>query len=69
MITTENIQTAPGMVFNVSVAGPPDNPLVLMLHGFGASRYFWNAQIEALGKAGYRAAGTCPECSRVHRMP
>jgi pimeloyl-ACP methyl ester carboxylesterase len=55
MITTENIQTAPGMVFDLSVAGPADGPLVLMLHGFGVSRYFWNAQIEALGQAGYRA--------------
>jgi pimeloyl-ACP methyl ester carboxylesterase len=55
MITTENVQTEPGMVFDVSVAGPADGPLVLMLHGFGVSRYFWNAQVEALGQAGYRA--------------
>jgi pimeloyl-ACP methyl ester carboxylesterase len=55
MISTDNIQTSPGMVFDVSVAGPADGPLVLMLHGFGVSRYFWNAQVEALGQAGYRA--------------
>jgi pimeloyl-ACP methyl ester carboxylesterase len=55
MLTTEYIQTAPGMVFDVSVAGPSDAPLVLMLHGFGVSRYFWNAQVEALGEAGYHA--------------
>jgi pimeloyl-ACP methyl ester carboxylesterase len=56
MIDTKYIQTAPGMVFDVSVAGPADGPLVLMLHGFGVSRYFWNAQVEALGQAGFLAA-------------
>jgi pimeloyl-ACP methyl ester carboxylesterase len=56
MIETQNIRIAPGLVFDVSVAGPSDGPLVLMLHGFGVSRYFWNAQVEALGNAGYRAA-------------
>jgi len=56
MITTQNVQTAPGLEFDVSVAGPADGPLVLMLHGFGVSRYFWNAQVEALAAAGYRTA-------------
>ena len=55
MIATQNIQTAPGMVFDVSVGGPDDGPLVLMLHGFGVSRYLWNAQVEALGQGGYHA--------------
>ena len=56
MITTQNIETAPGLVFDVSVAGPANGPLVLMLHGFGVSRFFWNAQVEALAAAGYRTA-------------
>jgi pimeloyl-ACP methyl ester carboxylesterase len=56
MIETQNIQIAPGLVFDVSVAGPVDGPLALMLHGFGVSRYFWNAQVEALAQAGYRTA-------------
>jgi pimeloyl-ACP methyl ester carboxylesterase len=55
MLTTQYIQTEPGLTFDVSVAGPRDGPLVLMLHGFGVSRYFWDAQVEALGQAGYRA--------------
>jgi pimeloyl-ACP methyl ester carboxylesterase len=55
MIATQQIQIAPGMVFDVSVAGPDDGPLVLMLHGFGVSRYLWNAQVQALGQAGYHA--------------
>lgn len=54
MFDTQNIQTEPGLVFDVSVAGPVDGPLVLMLHGFGVSRYYWNAQVEALADAGYR---------------
>ena len=56
MITTQVIETAPGLVFDVSVAGPADGPLVLMLHGFGVSRYLRNAQVEALARAGYRTA-------------
>jgi pimeloyl-ACP methyl ester carboxylesterase len=56
MIETRNIETAPGLTFDVSVAGENDGPLVLMLHGFGVSRYFWNAQVAALAAAGYFAA-------------
>jgi pimeloyl-ACP methyl ester carboxylesterase len=55
MIETRHIETAPGMVFDVSVGGAAGAPLVLMLHGFGVSRYFWNAQVEALAQAGYFA--------------
>jgi pimeloyl-ACP methyl ester carboxylesterase len=49
------VETAPGLRFDTTVAGPEDGPLVLMLHGFGVSRFFWDAQVEALGRAGYRA--------------
>jgi pimeloyl-ACP methyl ester carboxylesterase len=42
-------------VFDVSVSGPDSGPLVLMLHGFGVSRFFWNAQVVALAAAGYFA--------------
>ena len=55
MIRTQYVETAPGLVFDVSVAGPADGTLVLMLHGFGVSRFLWNAQVEALGQAGYHA--------------
>jgi hypothetical protein len=37
------VTTAPGMVFDLSVGGADTAPLVLMLHGFGVSRFFWNA--------------------------
>jgi len=33
-IETRIVRTAPGMEFDVSVAGDPSRPLVLMLHGF-----------------------------------
>jgi pimeloyl-ACP methyl ester carboxylesterase len=56
MINTRHIQTAPGLLFDVSIAGPDDAPLVLLLHGFGVSRHFWNAQVSALATAGYLAA-------------
>ncbi len=55
MIEVRDIETAPGMVFDVSVAGPEDGPIVLLLHGFVVSRHYWNAQVEALAAAGYRA--------------
>lgn len=42
-------------MFDVSVDGVADAPLVLMLHGFGVSRYFWHGQLPALAKAGYFA--------------
>lgn len=56
MIETRAIETTPGMVFDVSVSGAAGSPLVLMLHGFGVSRYFWNAQVQALAAAGLLAA-------------
>jgi pimeloyl-ACP methyl ester carboxylesterase len=55
MITTQSIQTAPGLVFDVSTAGPADGDLVLMLHGFGVSRFLWSSQVDALGQAGFHA--------------
>jgi pimeloyl-ACP methyl ester carboxylesterase len=42
-----------GMIFDVSADGPDDAALVLMLHSFGVSRFFWNAQDRAMGEAGY----------------
>ena len=55
-IETRIVQTAPGMAFDVSVAGDPSRPLVLMLHGFCVSRYYWDAQVVAVAEAGYFAA-------------
>jgi pimeloyl-ACP methyl ester carboxylesterase len=53
---TQEVATAPDMVFEVSTAGPAGAPLVLFLHGFSSSRFAWNAPVEALGNAGYFAA-------------
>ena len=55
MIETRRIETAPRLVFDVSVAGADDAPLVLMLHGFCVSRHFWKNQLPALAEAGYFA--------------
>jgi pimeloyl-ACP methyl ester carboxylesterase len=52
---TRRTEIAPGMTFDVSVDGIEAAPLVLMLHGFGVSRFFWNSQVHALGDAGYFA--------------
>jgi pimeloyl-ACP methyl ester carboxylesterase len=55
-IETRIVRTAPGMEFDVWVAGDPNRPLVLMLHGFCVSRHYWDAQAVALAEAGYFAA-------------
>ncbi len=56
MVDQRIVTTTPGMDFDVSVGGPDAAPLVLMLHGFGVSRYFWNAQVAVLAAAGFFAA-------------
>jgi pimeloyl-ACP methyl ester carboxylesterase len=54
-IETRRIETAPGLVFDVSATGADDAPLVLLLHGFCVSRHFWDNQLPALAQAGYFA--------------
>ena len=46
---------ANGLDFHYAAEGEPDAPLVLLLHGFPAFWYSWNAQLPALAAAGYRA--------------
>jgi len=43
-----------GIVLHVAQAGPPDGPLLLLLHGFPSFWYDWRYQIPALVAAGYR---------------
>src|SRR5437879_4698652 len=43
-----------GIRLNVAQAGPPDGPLVILLHGFPEFWYGWRKQIPALAAAGYR---------------
>jgi pimeloyl-ACP methyl ester carboxylesterase len=56
MIADREVATAPGLVFDVSVAGDPAAPLVLLLHGFAVSRHLYDAQVPALAAAGLFAA-------------
>ncbi len=44
----------PGLKMHAAVAGPPDGPLVILLHGFPEFWYSWRHQIGALAQAGYR---------------
>ena len=55
VVIERDVRTASDLVFDVSVGGPDDGPLVLLLHGFGVSRFLWNAQVSALGDAGFFA--------------
>src|ERR1700747_336660 len=54
-IEARRIETAPGLVLDVSARGPGDAPLVIMLHGFCVSRHHWANQMPALAEAGYFA--------------
>jgi hypothetical protein len=55
MMESRNVGTAPGMMFDVSAEGRANASLVLMLDGFGVSRFFWNAQVYAVAEVGYFA--------------
>ncbi len=43
-----------GLELHTIVAGPPDGPLVVLLHGFPENWYTWRKQIKPLTAAGYR---------------
>src|SRR3954468_13129606 len=49
------VETAPGLTFDVLADGPHNGAPVLLLHGFAESFHTWDAQIAALARAGYRA--------------
>ena len=49
------IETEPGLIFDVLADGAADAPPVLLLHGFAESFHMWRAQLPALAAAGYRA--------------
>ena len=49
------IKTAPSLEFDCSLAGSPDGAPVLLLHGFGVSRHFWDRHVPALADAGHFA--------------
>jgi pimeloyl-ACP methyl ester carboxylesterase len=55
MYQLEKITISPALTFDTLVAGQPGAPLVLLLHGFAESMHCWDAQVEALAEAGYRA--------------
>ena len=55
MVELRKIETGPGLVFDASVAGGASAPLVLLLHGFAASRHLYDAQLPALAEAGFFA--------------
>ena len=56
-ITRTTIE-AGGFVFDARVAGPRNGSPVLLLHGFPESSLEWEAQLLALGLAGFRAVAS-----------
>jgi pimeloyl-ACP methyl ester carboxylesterase len=66
------------LIFDVLDAGPPDGPVVVLLHGFPQHNDSWNAVIGRLTAAGYRclapnqrgySAGARPSRRRDYRIP
>jgi pimeloyl-ACP methyl ester carboxylesterase len=53
MVEFQRIQTN-GVTLHVALAGPPDGPPVILLHGFPEFWYGWSKQIGPLAAAGYR---------------
>ncbi len=54
MPTLERLTTRSDLVFDAWLEGPPEGPLVVLLHGFPQSRHTWREQVPALAAAGYR---------------
>jgi pimeloyl-ACP methyl ester carboxylesterase len=54
MTQTKTIELG-DLAFTVDIAGAPDKPSVLLLHGFPETRHMWRHQLDALAHAGYRA--------------
>jgi pimeloyl-ACP methyl ester carboxylesterase len=50
----ERVVAGAGVSLHVVEAGPPDGPLVVLLHGFPEFWYGWRHQIAPLAEAGYR---------------
>ncbi|HUB54277.1 MAG TPA: alpha/beta fold hydrolase [Mycobacterium sp.] len=66
------------LTFDVLDAGPPDGPVVVLLHGFPQHNDSWTAVIDRLTTAGYRclapnqrgySAGARPPRRRDYRIP
>lgn len=51
---THQVISTNGIKLHVAEAGPPDGPLVILLHGFPEFWYGWRQQIPFLAEAGYR---------------
>src|SRR5580693_7528263 len=67
-----------GLTFDVRDAGPPDGPVVVLLHGFPQHNDSWDAVIDRLTAQGYHclapnqrgySPGARPSRRRDYRMP
>lgn len=62
---TETTFEVNGVRLHATETGPPDGPLVMLLHGFPEFSWGWRKQLEALAGAGYRVLA--PDQRGYHR--
>jgi pimeloyl-ACP methyl ester carboxylesterase len=53
-VSTRQFTTADGLTLVGDVAGDPDSPAVILMHGGGQTRHSWSGTLEVLADAGYR---------------
>lgn len=53
-IAVRRVTIASGITLRVLEAGPPDGPVLLLVHGWGVTAYLWRHNILPLAAAGYR---------------
>ncbi len=54
-VATRAVDLAGGITLRVAESGNRDSPVILLLHGWGASIYMWRDWFAPLAAAGYRA--------------
>ncbi len=52
-MTVRRVRVAPDVELDVHDHGSPDDPVVVLLHGFPESSHSWRHQLQPLAEAGY----------------
>src|SRR5260221_2345481 len=71
-VATRAVDLAGGITLRVAESGNRDSPVILLLHGWGASIYMWRDWVAPPAPAGYRALSIDPPghgpSEKAHRV-